>query len=154
MQNAVIAHQIFNQNSAIETTLSDRVGYSVKDLVERCIQSGESPTKFILIDDVYLMNNIIYNWDSDRIFSILHNCHREMTDKSKLLLLESLIPASNTNNNQITSSEWLDITIFLMTGGRDRRETKYRELLAKAGFKLTKIVYTQSSISAIEAVKI
>lgn len=126
-----------------------------KDLVEPHTYPVKNSLKPIPIsDDIYIINQIIYQGDGDRLVSTLQNCYPKMADKSKLLLLERLILSSNANNNQTTSSQWLDIAISLMTGGRDRRETKYRELLAKAGFKLTKIVYTQSSISAIEAVKI
>jgi hypothetical protein len=35
-----------------------------------------------------------------------------------------------------------------------RTETDYREFLAAAGFMLTKVVYTQSPINIIEAVKV
>lgn len=105
-------------------------------------------------DDIYIINKIIHLGDGDRLLSTLEKCYPKMADNSKLLLLERSISTSNANNNRTTSSQWLDIAIFLMTGGGDRRETKYRELLAEAGFKLTKIVYTQSSISVIEAVKI
>ena len=102
------------------------------------------------------MENIIHNWNSDRTLSILKNCHQVMADRSRLLLLETAVPSSNQDNRRTTSTskEWLDLTLFLMTGGRDRSLAKYRQLLTKAGFKLTKVIYTQSPIAAIEAVKV
>ena len=77
-----------------------------------------------------------------------------MAKNDKLLLLTTVISNSVAPNNQQSSSKWLDLAIFFMTGGHDRPEAEYRKLLAVAGFKLTKIVNTQSSISAIEAEKV
>lgn len=77
-----------------------------------------------------------------------------MSKNDKLLLLATVFTNSVTLNNQQSSSKWLDLAVFLMTGGRERRETEYQKLLTLAGFKLIKIVNTQSSISAIEAVKV
>ena len=89
-----------------------------------------------------------------RIIDILKNCHSSMAKNDKLLLLTTVITNSVAPNNQQPSSKWLDLAMFFMTGGRERRETEYQKLLAIAGFKLTKIIHTQSLISAIEAVKI
>lgn len=91
-----------------------------------------------------------------RIKYILRNCHSLMAKNDTLLLLAKVFTNSVAPNNlqSSSSSKWLDLAMFFMTGGRERRETEYRKLLASVGFKLTKIVDTQSSISAIEAVKV
>ena len=95
------------------------------------------------------MKHIIHDWDAERTLTILKNCHQAMTENGKPLLLETVI----LPDNQPSPSKWLDLALFLMTGGRELTETKYWELLAAAGFKLTKVIYTQSSIDVIEAVK-
>ena len=40
-----------------------------------------------------------------------------------------------------------------MEGGKERTEKEYRELLAAAGFRLTRIVPMRSPLSIVEAVK-
>jgi hypothetical protein len=40
-----------------------------------------------------------------------------------------------------------------MTGGRERTTQEYRQLLDRAGFKLERIVPTESSVCVLEAVK-
>ncbi|MGH7998639.1 MAG: methyltransferase [Brasilonema sp.] len=100
--------------------------------------------------DAYMMKHIIHNWDAKDALSILKNCHQTMADNGKLLLLEKVIPAAN----QPSYSKWFDLQMLLMIGGRERTEIEYRELLAEAGFMLTKVVYTQSPIDIIEAVKV
>lgn len=37
-------------------------------------------------------------------------------------------------------------------GGQERTEPEYRALLGKAGFKLTRVVPTESAVSIVEAV--
>ena len=91
-----------------------------------------------------------------RIVYILKNCHSSMAKNDKLLLLATVFTNSVASNNpqSSNSSKWLYLAMFFMTGGRERRETEYRKLLATAGFKLTKTVNIQSSISVLEAVKV
>jgi len=46
-----------------------------------------------------------------------------------------------------------DVDILLVgPGGQERTESEYRELLAKAGFRLTRLVPTETAVSVVEAV--
>lgn len=47
----------------------------------------------------------------------------------------------------------MDLTMLVITGGRERTEAEYRALLAAAGFRLTRIIPTPSEMSVIEAVR-
>ncbi len=122
-----------------------------KGVAERCeLVRGNFFESVSSGGDAYIMKHIIHDWDRSHTLTILKNCRASMANNGKLLLLETVIPP----DNQPSSSKWLDLAVFLMTGGRERKETEYRELLAAAGFKLTKIIYTQSPINLIEAVKV
>jgi hypothetical protein len=46
----------------------------------------------------------------------------------------------------------LDLLMLMFPGGRERTASEWRELLAKAGFTLTRIVPTKAPDSVIEAV--
>jgi hypothetical protein len=46
----------------------------------------------------------------------------------------------------------LDIIMLTAPGGQERTESEYRALLDKAGFKLTRVVPTESPVSIVEAV--
>ncbi|MGH7998640.1 MAG: methyltransferase [Brasilonema sp.] len=100
--------------------------------------------------DAYILKSIIHDWDAERAQTILKNCHQAMAENAKLLLLEKVIPPVN----QPSMSQWLDLEMLVMGAGRERTEMEYRELLAAAGFMLTKVIYTQSPIDIIEAVKV
>lgn len=98
--------------------------------------------------DAYMMKHIIHDWDDARSNTILKNCHRAMAGKGKLLLAETVMPPGNDPE----FGKWLDVGMLVFTGGCERTEGEYRELLAAAGFRLTRIVPTPSPVSMIEAV--
>lgn len=99
--------------------------------------------------DAYIMKHIIHDWDDERALQILRNCHRVMRVGDKVLLVEMVIPQGNEPN----PGKFLDLEMLLYTGGCERTQEEYRDLLDRAGFKLTKITPTESPYSVIEAVR-
>jgi hypothetical protein len=88
-------------------------------------------------------------WDDERAVTILKHCHRAMRENGKLLLIEAVIPRGNTP----FLHKFMDLTMLVIAGGRERTEAEYRALLAAASFRLTQIISTQSEMSVIEAVR-
>jgi hypothetical protein len=97
--------------------------------------------------DAYLLKHIIHDWDDSRAIEILKNCRRSMTKEARLLLVEEII----TGDEEFAPAKVLDIQQLLMPGGRERTEEEYRMLLESAGFELTSVIPTQSSLSIIES---
>ena len=60
-----------------------------------------------------------------------------------------VIPAGD----EMHPAKMLDMTMLVMPGGQERSEAEYAALLEKAGFRLTRVVPTQSAASVVEAVK-
>lgn len=100
--------------------------------------------------DAYLLRHIIHDWDDEKSLLILRNCHRAMSSDSKLLVIESVIPPGN----DFFPGKFLDLVMLLIPGGKERTEEEYRDLFARGGFELTRIVPTGSEVSIIEAKKI
>ncbi len=98
--------------------------------------------------DAYLMSHILHDWSDEKCRLILKNCHRAMKGESKLLVVEMLVPKGNEPH----ISKLLDLEMFVITGGRERTEAEYRELLESSGFKLSQVIPTKESICIIEAV--
>jgi hypothetical protein len=46
----------------------------------------------------------------------------------------------------------LDMTMLVLMGGQERTEAEYGHLLSKAGFRLARVVPTNSAASIVEAV--
>jgi hypothetical protein len=73
-----------------------------------------------------------------------------MAGKGKLLLAETVMVPGNDPE----FGKWLDLAMMVYAGGCERTEVEYRDLLAAGGFRLTRIVPTQSPVSMIEAVPV
>ncbi len=120
-------------------------------LAERCqLVGGDFFESVVTGADVYILSAIIHNWDDNHSLTIFKNCQRAMAENGKLLILEMVIPSGNEPH----VGKFLDVQMLLTIGGRERTETEYRALLAKAGFKVTKITPTLSQFSVIEAVRV
>lgn len=100
--------------------------------------------------DAYMLKHIIHDWDDARATTILRNCHRAMAGQGKLLLAETVM----TPGNDPEFGKWLDVAMLVYAGGCERTQPEYRDLLAAGGFRLTRIVPTQSPLSVIEAVPV
>jgi hypothetical protein len=102
--------------------------------------------------DTYIMKNIIHDWDDDRSIAILKNIRQAFGNRpgGKLLLLELVL----TPGNEPHLGKWADIEMLALPGGRERTESEYRELFAKCGFRLNRVVPTNSPSSVLEAVAI
>jgi hypothetical protein len=92
------------------------------------------------------MRHIIHDWDDEKSITILRNCRRAMGGKGTVLLVESVIPPGNDP----FPGKFLDLNMLVMPGGMERTASEYRTLLEAAGFRLGRIVPTQSEVSVIE----
>jgi hypothetical protein len=98
--------------------------------------------------DAYIMKHIIHDWDDDPALVILRNIHTAMgSRKGRVILLETVVPGLNVPHY----SKVLDLEMMAMPGGRERTEEEFRQLFAKAGFELTRVVPMESALSVIEA---
>ena len=97
--------------------------------------------------DAYLMRHIIHDWTDDQCRHILGNFHKVMTPAARLLIVESVIPPGN----EPFFGKFLDLTMLAIPGGKERTAEEYRDLLASAGFRLTRIVPTSGEINVIES---
>jgi hypothetical protein len=64
-----------------------------------------------------------------------------------VLLLEQVIP---THDREFPG-KWVDLEMLLCFGSRERTAAEYRDLLDRAGFRMTRVVQTASPFSFVEA---
>ncbi|WP_421657754.1 methyltransferase [Leptothermofonsia sp. ETS-13] len=101
--------------------------------------------------DAYMLKHIIHDWDDERSITILKNCHKAMADNGRVLVMEQVIPPGNTP----FMGKLLDVNMLVMCpGGKERTEVEYQALFEAAGFRLTRIVPTQTFVSVVEGLKI
>ena len=114
----------------------------------RCrIEAGDFFREVPARGDIYLLRKVIHDWDDERARHILRTCRSAMTEGSRLLLLEMMVPAGNAP----AYAKLLDLLMLVYAGGRERTETEYRDLLMSARFSVSRIVPTASAVSIIEA---
>jgi hypothetical protein len=99
--------------------------------------------------DAYVLSHVIHDWSEEQCLTILGNCRKAMKPDAKLLIVEMVLPAGD----EMHPGKLLDLTMLVMPGGQERTAEEYAALLDKAGFRLTRIVPTQSAVSVVEAVK-
>jgi hypothetical protein len=99
--------------------------------------------------DSYIMKHIIHDWEESKAITILRNCAKAMRGHGKVLLVESVLPGPNAPH----FGKWLDLLMMMMPGGKERTEEEYRELLGRAGLKLTRVIPNASPLSILEAEK-
>ena len=98
--------------------------------------------------DAYILRWIIHDWDHDRAVAILRNCRQAMGETGRLLLVEAVLsPGDDPHPGKL-----LDFLMLLGPGGQERTEAEYGALLLEAGFRLNRVVPTDSPMSIIEAV--
>ena len=76
-----------------------------------------------------------------------------MASAAKLILLERVLPEIAEPTFPVQSKVMSDLTMLVRTGGRERTANEFRDLLAQAGLRVTRIVATAAPVSVIEAVR-
>ncbi|RAL24049.1 methyltransferase [Thermoflavimicrobium daqui] len=97
--------------------------------------------------DVYIFKHIIHGFHDEKARQILQNC-RDVIGDGTLLIIENVL--SNKNNHSF--SAFMDLQMIVMSGGKERTEAEYQQLLEQAGFQMTRVIHTSSPVSIIEAV--
>jgi hypothetical protein len=128
-----------------------RENFAAARLAERCeLLAGSFFEKIPRGADAYFMRHIIHDWNDEEALAILRNCHAALPADGRLLVAESVIPPGN----EPSFGKWLDLTMRVMPGGKERTEAEYRELFRQAGFRLASITPTAAEVSVIEGRKI
>lgn len=122
----------------------------VTGLSDRCeLVAGDIFEAFPADGDVYIIKNLIHDYDDDRAIAILKNCRQAIAEHGKVLLIEMVIPPGN----EPSLGKILDVEALLMSAGAvERTEAQYQEILAASGFKLTHVISSKSPMSIIESV--
>jgi hypothetical protein len=98
--------------------------------------------------DAYVLSHIIHDWNEDQCLTILGHVRTAMDPAGRLLVIEMVLPAGDAPH----PGKMLDMTMLVQTGGEERSEAEYGHLLVRAGFRLTRVVPTNSAVSIVEAV--
>ena len=158
----MLLETVLRANSGVRGVLFDRPHAiaGARALVEeagiadRCeLVSGDFLDSLPTGADVYLLKNIIHDWDDERALRILRNCCVAMPDGSRLLLVEHVLPDSLEPLASHRAIVNTDLAMMLGPGGLERNEDAFRELLERSGFALVGVKPIGLGYSILEARK-
>ena len=99
--------------------------------------------------DIYVLSQILHDWDDERCATILSNCRTAMTPDTRLLVIERLLeqdPAHMVPMNYLA-----DITMMVQLHGQERTPAELARLLTGTGFSEARILRTTSPFCIVEA---
>ena len=99
--------------------------------------------------DVYLLKQVLHDWNDDQCRTILSKCAARLGPGGKVLIVEMTIP----DDNSPSMASMMDMNMLVMLPGRERSLKEYRGLLDAAGLTLDRVIPTHSPFQVIEASK-
>lgn len=96
--------------------------------------------------DLYILKRILHDWDDPSCIKILKNCQKAMRSKSRLLIIDAVMPEGNIPHE----SKDFDLFMLALFGGQERTQNEWQRLLDASNLKLTHIWPTTSSLAIIE----
>jgi len=131
----VVARQVVDQAG-----VGDRCSFTCGDFFDSVPPGG----------DVYVLSNIIHDWADETAVRILHNCRAAMGLGGRVLLAEAVLRDDGVPSRTV----WADLEMLVMNvrGARQRTENEFRELLARAGLRMTGVVARGHIFDLVEAV--
>jgi hypothetical protein len=114
------------------------------------IESGDFFKELPSGADAIMMKHILHDWDDESATRILQACHRALDTRGKVLVVDPVVPPSNIPHY----GKLLDLEMLVLTPrGRERTKAEFVKLLRGAGFRLSRVIPTESPLSIVEAVK-
>jgi len=100
--------------------------------------------------DLYMMKNILHDWNDEDVLKILFNIARAMSDKARLLIIEAVLEEDNSPS----FAKMTDILMMISAGGKERTRLQWVALFTEAGFRICRVHPTVSPHRIIELEKL
>jgi ubiquinone/menaquinone biosynthesis C-methylase UbiE len=100
--------------------------------------------------DLYLLKNILHNWNDEDSAKILQNIRKVLPPNGRLLIIEMIVGYDNNSS----WAKMMDLYMMIGLNGRERTREEYQALLEKAGYKNESIKRTVSPLSIIVAASV
>jgi orsellinic acid C2-O-methyltransferase len=159
--NGSLLLPVLERNPAMRVTVFDlphvadsaRSRIAAAGLSDRCeVVGGDAFEAVPGGADAYVLKGVIHDWEDREAVAILRTCRAAMSEGSKLLLIDRILPEQIEPNDALTRAKFIhDINMMVNPGGRERTESEFRDLLAQADLRLVRVVSLPSPQAVIEA---
>lgn len=96
--------------------------------------------------DVAVLARVLHDWDDHQALAILERVRRALPRRGRIFVVEMHVSGSGRFGGLC------DLHLLVATGGRERTESEYRELLERAGFEVVAVRGTGGLPRVIEGV--
>ena len=101
--------------------------------------------------DAYVLKGVIHDWEDKEAVAILRTCRAGMSEGSKLLLIERILPEQIDPDDAFTRAKFIhDINMMVNPGGRERTEEEFHNLLAQADLRVTRVISMPIPLAVME----
>jgi len=98
--------------------------------------------------DLYLLKHILHDWDDAACICILRNCRRALRLGGRVAVIELLLGEIG----EPSLAPVFDVTMMVMSSGRERSLVEYKRLFEAAGLRATNVIPTKTPMTILEAV--
>lgn len=88
--------------------------------------------------DVYLLKDILHDWDDDHAVQILSVIRRSMKPEARVLIIERVVPSNVTDDPAHLHAVMTDLQMMVQLGGRERTLEEYRPLFEAAALSFVR----------------
>lgn len=97
--------------------------------------------------DVYLLKQILHDWNDEQCVTLLKNCVRAMRPGGKVVVVEMVVPEDGSPS----MAQMMDLNMLVLLPGRERTAREFSALFKAAGLTAAKVTPTHSPFSLVEA---
>jgi len=84
--------------------------------------------------DLYVLSQILHNWDDESARAIVRNCHRASRPGGGLLVIEYVLP----EGPDPSLAHLMDLIMMMVLGGRERSRAEHEAMLGPEGYELVR----------------
>ncbi len=139
---------LFDLPGVIEGAASFLRSQGLEDRVE--VRSGSCFETAPTGADAYLLKHVLHDYSDEDCLRILKTVHTAAKPGTKLLVAEGIIESPNESQFAKT----LDIQMLVHLYGKERTRDEWYQLLHQGGFRLSRIIRTNSFAFIIEAIRV
>jgi len=99
--------------------------------------------------DLYLLKQVLHDWDDEQCKTILANCAKGLAAGGSIAVVEMVIP----DDLRPSPAQLMDLNMLVMLPGRERTQREYTELFASAGLELQRCIETHSPFQILVATR-
>ena len=103
--------------------------------------------------DAYVVMEVLHDWTDEQCGEILRQIRNAAPEGAKLLVVETVLPDERAwaAGKGEHFGNHLDINMMVLTGGRERTPEEFARMFGDSGWKMSRVVKTDSPYSIVEA---